>query len=77
MPDPWKLTGHVKGNSFELETEVRNVPSTSDGAQTSVPRRWVFRGNADGDRITGTMSLAGGEGEEPTQSFSAVRQRQY
>jgi hypothetical protein len=77
MPEPWKLTGRVKGNTFELETEVRNVPATREGEQTSVPRRWVFRGSADGDKITGKMSLAGGEGEEPTQSFSAVRKRQY
>jgi hypothetical protein len=76
MPEPWKLTGRVKGNTFELETELRNVPATRNGEQTSVPRRWVFRGSADGDKITGKMSLAGGEGEEPTHSFSAVRKRQ-
>ena len=75
MPEPWKLTGRVKGNTFALETEVRKVPATRNGEPTSVPRRWVFRGSADGDRITGKMSLVGGEGEEPTQSFSAVRKR--
>ena len=76
MPEPWKLTGRVKDNTFELETEVRNVPATTNGEQTTVPRRWVFRGSADGDKMTGKMSLRGGEGEEPTQSFSAVRKRQ-
>lgn len=76
MPEPWKLTGKVKDKTFELETEVRNVPATTNGEQTTVPRRWVFRGSADGDKMTGRMSLKGGEGEEPTQSFSAVRKRQ-
>lgn len=76
MPEPWKLTGKVKDKTFELETEVRNVPATTNGEQTTVPRRWVFRGSADGDKMTGKMSLKGGEGEEPTQSFSAVRKRQ-
>jgi hypothetical protein len=75
MPEPWTLTGRVKGNTFELETEVRNLSATKDGEQTSVPRRWVFRGSADGDKITGKMGLSGGEGEEPTRSFSAVRKR--
>ena len=76
MPEPWKLTGKVKDKTFELETEIRNVPATTNGEQTTVPRRWVFRGSADGDKMTGKMSLKGGEGEEPTQTFSAVRKRQ-
>lgn len=76
MPEPWKLTGKVKDKTFELETEVRNIPATTNGEQTTVPRKWVFRGSADGDKMTGKMSLKGGEGEEPTQSFSAVRKRQ-
>lgn len=76
MPEPWKLTGKVKDKTFELETEVRNVPATTNGEQTTAPRKWVFRGSADGDKMTGKMSLKGGEGEEPTQTFSAVRKRQ-
>lgn len=75
MPDPWKLTGRVKGNTFELETEVRSIPATRNDEPTTVPRRWIFRGAADGDKMTGSMQLAGGEGEPPSQPFTAVRKR--
>jgi hypothetical protein len=75
MPEPWKLTGHVKDHTFELESETRGVPATVDGQQTTVPRHWVFRGSADGDKMTGSMQLAGGDGEPPSQPFSAVRKR--
>ena len=75
MPEPWKLTGRVKDNTFELESETRDVPATVDGQATTVPRHWIFRGTADGDKMTGSMQLAGGQGEPPSQAFSAVRKR--
>ncbi len=75
MPEPWKLTGRAKENTFELQTETRNLPATRDGEQTTVPRHWIFRGSVGGDELTGTMSLAGGGGVEPTQAFSAARKR--
>ena len=75
MPEPWKLTGRVKGSTFELETEVRDVPATRNDEPTTVPRRWIFRGTADGDKMTGSMLLAGGDGDPPAQAFSAERKR--
>lgn len=75
MPEPWKLTGRVKDNTFELESETRDVPATVDGQATTVPRHWIFRGTADGDKMTGSMQLAGGQGAPPSQAFSAVRKR--
>ena len=76
LPDPWTITGTSKGASFELESEVRNLQATKDGEQTTVRRQWIFRGTLSGDTLTGTMSLAGGEGDPPTQPFTAVRKRQ-
>lgn len=75
MPDPWKLTGNVKGNTFELQTEVRGVPATRNGEPTTVQRRWIFRGSVDADKMTGSMQLAGGDGELPAQPFTAARKR--
>jgi len=75
MPEPWKLTGKVKGNMFELESETREVSATVNDEPATVPRHWIFRGSADGDKMTGSMSLAGGDGETPTQAFTAVRKR--
>ena len=75
MPQPWKLTAHIKGNTFELETETREIPATQNDEPTTVPRRWIFRGTADGDTMTGTMLLAGGQGDPPSQKFSAARRR--
>ena len=75
MPQPWKLTGHVKGNTFELETETREIPATINDQPTTVPRRWIFRGTFDGDVMTGSMALAGGDGEPPSRKFSAARKR--
>ena len=75
MPEPWQLTGRVKDDTFELESETRDVPATVNGQATTVPRHWIFRGTADGDKMTGSMQLAGGQGEPPSQPFSAVRKR--
>ena len=75
MPEPWKLTGTLKGNAFEFETETREIPATVDGQPTTVPRHWIFRGTADGDKMTGSMLLAGGDVEFPSQEFSASRKR--
>jgi hypothetical protein len=75
MPEPWKLTGSLRGNAFELQTEVRQLPATRDGESTTVARSWIFRGKVNGDKMTGTMMLAGGEGEPPSQPFSAARKK--
>jgi hypothetical protein len=75
MPEPWKLAGRVKGNSFELESETRQIPATRNDEPTTVPRRWIFRGTAEGDKMSGSMQLAGGDGEPPSQPFTAVRKR--
>lgn len=76
QPEPWALTGRVDGSKFELQTEVRNIPATRNGEQTTVPRRWVFRGTAEGDILSGSMGLAGGDDDPTTQPFSAARKRQ-
>lgn len=75
MPEPWKLTGQVKDGTFELQTETRSVPATVNGEPTTVPRHWMFRGTVDGDNMTGSMQLAGGDGDPPSQPFTAVRKR--
>jgi hypothetical protein len=76
QPQPWTLTGRVTGTEFELQTESREIPAIRNGEQTTVPRHWIFRGAIDGDTLSGSMSLAGGDGDTPTQAFSAARQRQ-
>ena len=77
QPKPWAVTGRVTGTDFEFETEIRDVPATRNGEETTVPRHWIFRGTADGDTLSGSMSLAGGgDGDPPTQPFSAARQPQ-
>jgi len=76
QPKAWALTGRVTGTDFEFETEVRDIPATRNGEEITVPRRWIFRGTMDGDTLSGSMSLAGGDGDTPTQPFSATRRPQ-
>ena len=75
QPQPWALTGRVDGSKFELQTEVRDIPAVRTGEPTTVPRHWIFSGTADGDTLSGSMSLAGGDGDPTTQPFSAARRR--
>lgn len=75
LPEPWALTGRVDGSKFDLQSEVRDLPAVRNGVQTTVPRRLIFRGTADGDRLTGSMSLAGADDNSPTQPFTAVRKK--
>jgi len=75
LPTSWALTGRLDGNRFELQTETRDMPIESNGQRQQVPRHWIFRGTIDGKKLTGTMALAGGEGEPPMQPFSAQRQQ--
>jgi hypothetical protein len=75
QPEPWKLTGRIDGSKFELQTEDRQIPATRNGEQTTVPRHWIFLGTADRDTLSGSMSLAGSEGEPTSQPFSAARKR--
>ena len=75
LPEPWPLTGRVRGTTFELQTEMREMPASRNGEKITVRRSWIFRGGIEGDKLTGSMSLMGGEGDPPTQPFSAVRNR--
>ena len=74
QPSAWALTGRVTGTDFECETEARDIPATRNGEETTVQRRWIFRGSVDGDTMSGSMSLAGGDSDTPTQPFTATRQ---
>ena len=73
LPDPWPLTGRVQGTTFELQTEVRELPVQRNGEKMTVRRSWIFRGSIEGDKLSGSMSLMGGEGDPPTQPFSAAK----
>jgi len=75
QPEPWALTGRIDGSKFDLQTEERQIPATRNGEQTTVARRWFFSGTADGNTLSGSMSLAGGDGEPTAQSFSAARRQ--
>jgi hypothetical protein len=75
MPDPWKITGRIEKNSFELQTEVRNLPATKNGEKTTIARSWIFRGSINGDTLSGLFILAGGDGEPPAQPFTAARKK--
>ncbi len=75
QPQPWALNGRAQGDTFELESEERDVAAERNGEKITVRRRWIFRGTVDGDKLTGSMMLAGREGESPSQSFTAVRKR--
>ena len=74
-PDPWPLTGRLQGTAFEVQTEAREMPALRNREKFMVSRSWIFRGRIEGDKLTGSMSLIGGEGDPPTQPFSAVRSR--
>jgi hypothetical protein len=75
QPEPWTLTGRIDGSTFELQTEDRQIPATRNGEQTTVSRHWIFSGTVHGDTLSGSMSLAGSEGEPTSQPFSAARKR--
>jgi hypothetical protein len=75
LPEPWPLTGRVQETTFELQTEVREMPASRNGEKMTIRRSWIFRGSIEGDKVSGSMSLMGGEGDPPTQPFSAVRNR--
>jgi len=76
QPEPWALTGRIDGSKFEFQTEERQIPAMRNGEQTTVPRRWFFSGTADGNTLSGSMSLAGGDSDPTAQSFSAARKPQ-
>ena len=75
LPEPWPLTGRLQGATFELQTEVREIPASRNGEKRMLRRRWVFRGTVDGDKMAGSMHLAGEDGESPEQPFTAMRKR--
>jgi len=75
LPESWPVAGRVQETTFELQTEVREMPASRNGEKITVRRSWIFRGGIEGDKLTGSMSLMGGEGDPPTQPFSAVRNR--
>jgi len=72
-PKPWQVSGSVKGNAFELQTEMRDLQQTRNDEVQTVRRRWIFAGTVDGDALTGSMRLAGDDGGSPAQAFSAKR----
>ena len=72
-PQPWQVNGSVKGNAFELQTEMRDLQTSRNDEVRTVRRRWIFAGTIDGDTLTGSMRLAGDDGESPAQAFSAKR----
>ena len=74
-PEPWPLNGSVTGNAFELRTEMRDVTTTRNGEPRTIRRRWIFAGTTDGDTLTGSMRLAGDDGESPSQPFTANRNK--
>ena len=73
MPAPWSLTGNVDGQTFELQTELRDLPVETNGQKQTVRRRWIFKGTIDGDTLGGSMFLSGGETTTPSQPFTATR----
>jgi len=72
-PEPWPLSGSLKESAFELQTEIRDVQTTRNGEPRTLRRRWIFAGTIDGDMLTGSMRLAGEDGESPPQPFTAKR----
>jgi hypothetical protein len=48
---------------------------TRDGVTTMEPARWVFKGKASGDTMTGMMALDRGPSALREQAFSATRTR--
>jgi hypothetical protein len=75
QPEPWPLTGHIEGTQFEFQTEPRDIPAVREGQNITVARRWIFRGTAGRDTLSGSMSLAGNDGNQTTQPFSAERKQ--
>jgi len=75
LPAPWALTGKVDGQTFELQTEDRDMPVETDGQRSTVRRHWIFKGTIDGDALSGAMFLAGGATTTPSQPFTATRVR--
>jgi hypothetical protein len=72
--EPWSFTGRIEKDRFEVTTVTRDVPATIDGQQTTVPYRWVFRGTAANNRLTGTMAFGRAEkGDDAAQPFTAER----
>jgi hypothetical protein len=75
QPEPWPLTGRIDGTRFEFQTELRDIPALRDGKEIFVAKRWIFRGTARRDELSGSMSLAGNEGDPTTQPFNAERKQ--
>ena len=75
LPGPWKVTGKAEKGSFELQTEVRDLPAERDGQKTTVARSWIFRGSVDGDKLSGMLMLSGGERNPPGRPFAGARKK--
>jgi hypothetical protein len=71
----WKLEGTIKDASFDVQSDQRDIPVTRDGVTTMEPARWVFKGKASGDTMTGMMALDRGPSALREQAFSATRTR--
>lgn len=72
MPAAWALAGEITEQTFELQTEWREISISRNGEQSTVRARWSFRGKLSGDTASGTMSLELPGGERP-QPFTATR----
>ena len=75
MPAPWSVTGKIDSQTFELQTEDRDMPVETNGERQTVRRHWTFKGTIDGDTLSGSMFLSGGEKTTPSQPFTATRVR--
>lgn len=74
--EPWPLTGHLKGEAFELTSSVRDVPVVIDGQKTTARFRWIFSGIIAGDSLRGSARFEReGDTSGTVQPFTATRPR--
>src|SRR5262245_10405233 len=73
----WPLDGKADGDTFEVRSEARPMPATTDGRQTTVMARWTFRGRVGGDKISGSVTLTAVTDDDSArpQPFTAERRR--
>ena len=73
----WPFTGTAEGDTFEVRTEARPMPATTDGQPTTVMARWTFRGRVAGDKIRGTLTLTSVNDDDTArlQPFTAEHRR--
>lgn len=72
---PWPITGRVAGETFEAQTEFRDIPARKNNRNTTSSVRWGFRGTRSGDTLAGYMTLQSEDGDARSQPFRASRKR--